>query len=351
MHTRTRATTYADRRDTAFTLIELLVVISIIALLISILLPAMRLARQTAQAAACLSNLRQASVGLATYGAENTDHMPGMNTSGAAMVNAATGTYAEASRSNQKPLQSSDWISPTLGASLGLPSDAAKRLERIFTHDFRCPANTSNYQSQYTGGSNIMPSFAIQTLPINSYQMNLAWQVRKDGVSGNDLVDGDNIAFGEVNRSPRNYGFRLDLLKNPSYKMYVSEGVRYMGNVNTADGLHTFDGQRHSTSGGNFSHSGWTYNGGGGNPYKWIGGGTTGLDEGGMAQRMTVATRVNAFRHPNATMNMAAFDGSAAAYNAYDASDIRHHLPSGTVLGNSSGSTCDPNDTNGMIVP
>lgn len=55
----------------AFTLIELLVVISIIALLISILLPSLRSVRDTAKITACSSNLHQLSVGHHSYAADN----------------------------------------------------------------------------------------------------------------------------------------------------------------------------------------------------------------------------------------------------------------------------------------
>lgn len=58
-------------RRTGFTLIELLVVIAIIAVLISIVVPALRAAKQQARAVACASNIKQLVLLLAMYDQEN----------------------------------------------------------------------------------------------------------------------------------------------------------------------------------------------------------------------------------------------------------------------------------------
>jgi prepilin-type N-terminal cleavage/methylation domain-containing protein/prepilin-type processing-associated H-X9-DG protein len=63
------------QRD-GFTLVELLVVIGIIALLISILLPALNRARAQAQSIACLSNLRQIGQLIFMYADSNKSSLP-----------------------------------------------------------------------------------------------------------------------------------------------------------------------------------------------------------------------------------------------------------------------------------
>jgi len=60
-------------QSVAFTLIELLVVISIIALLVGILLPALGAARHTAQRSVCLSNSRQIAVVMQMYADDDKD--------------------------------------------------------------------------------------------------------------------------------------------------------------------------------------------------------------------------------------------------------------------------------------
>lgn len=60
----------------AFTLIELLVVISIIAILVALLLPALAKTRERAELVQCLANMRQVGTACITFGVDNRGNFP-----------------------------------------------------------------------------------------------------------------------------------------------------------------------------------------------------------------------------------------------------------------------------------
>ena len=64
------------RRPLGFTLVELLVVVAIIALLIAILLPSLKKAREQSRLAVCCSNLRQISIGFMMYAGDFNHQYP-----------------------------------------------------------------------------------------------------------------------------------------------------------------------------------------------------------------------------------------------------------------------------------
>lgn len=66
----------APRRSQAFTLVELLVVISIIAILIALLLPAISKARALAVQVSCANTLKQVAIGTTAYRLDTRDWLP-----------------------------------------------------------------------------------------------------------------------------------------------------------------------------------------------------------------------------------------------------------------------------------
>ena len=93
-----------------FTLVELLVVIGIIAILISILLPTLNRARESARATKCLSNMRNLAQATLMFAQENRGLMPGRAGNSTIRWDSSKGRLVNASATEAAKGDCFDWI-------------------------------------------------------------------------------------------------------------------------------------------------------------------------------------------------------------------------------------------------
>ncbi len=237
----------------AFTLIELLVVISIIALLMGILLPSLQLAREYARRLVCSSNMRQAGIGLETYAAANNDWIPGPSTSGALLTR--RNLHNDIINSSYGAVQNTDWISPSLGESLALPKDPTDRLVEILNNEMKCPSNKFKYDYEYPEGSGIVKDIPVQEIYYSSYSASLAFNVYHDPAKrrsfNSKVFDGDAQNAGMFS-VPSGFAPKIQKIGNPSLKVYVMEGSRYVKAAGRYSYELSFNGFPKQIQGGNF---------------------------------------------------------------------------------------------------
>jgi prepilin-type N-terminal cleavage/methylation domain-containing protein/prepilin-type processing-associated H-X9-DG protein len=214
------------RRSKAFTLVELLVVIGIIALLISILLPALNRAREQARMAQCLSNLRQIGQAMAMHAGEHKNRVPLCGylwTHGPPV-----GSYPNASPAGMKdPGQQyySYWADPNykksgavlaplpfaLATYLGKPTPVTSLQDYMNSNTMRiftCPSNVEQIQGGATSIQagdflqNFADGYAAPAIP-TSFAFNEAVVGWSDAPTPNNAgVSGHNRSRGNLSLIP-----------------------------------------------------------------------------------------------------------------------------------------------------
>lgn len=344
------------RVERGFTLVELLVVIGIIALLISVLLPALSRAQRAAKTIQCAANMRSILQGMQFYAAAYGGAIPGSPfTSSAHVRTAANLSNTDAAPYNPPGVRAItedtlrdvsgyfDWQAPIAkqlritfpeGSNTDKAGTRRDRMLTLFNNKiFTCPEQTilstpfpANYSAQ-----------GFPTILHPSYGTNLDFLLRTN-IAGNNS-DNSITGFFRTRTEwnvPPSYTPRISKVGNAAQKVYILEGLRFV-DAGTAAATYTA-AMANEQLGGAYSDQ---------RPYVDIAFNRSKLLTGryGGYAAWTAAqnpsTILTAFRHgvyvprqnpDRYRMNLGFFDGHVETLGAIEALNPGFHSPKGTSV-------------------
>ena len=155
------------RSDRAFTLIEVLVVIAIIALLMSILLPSLRAARENAKETSCATNLGSFGRGFFAYASSNRDYL----CSGAFDPGVSNG--------RDGPVDQVGWVADLVNGDLAYPAEQLCP-SNLAAHNAKLGANAAGEDSYTDEEAEALIARGYNTNYTQSWLMaRTEWDARK----------------------------------------------------------------------------------------------------------------------------------------------------------------------------
>lgn len=245
-------------------MVEILVVMAILALLMNVVLPALKRAREQAKGIKCAATQYGFGTGLATYFAEEDEWIPGRNTTGYEVWKASwevvQGNDLDALNDPQMPVQTYDWMTPIFRTTMELSGPRARRF-RFLLEQYKCPS--VNFTAVlYSGSRPDDEQDFIDDINTNgpfpgiSYLMPGHFQFwgEQDAVErefvGTTVYN--SIEIGLPIKTPgnffdvevRRYRSRVNKIGAPSEKVAVADGTRYLPGSKILDFDHHEDPER-----------------------------------------------------------------------------------------------------------